>query len=158
MKINRILELSTAFVLLGTTAFPLLTGCASHHRGASATSIPAAKKEASTYSNPARTIAARWARNEAGDAVKDFKHATGTYLRGEVYGYWPEGATYEASRINAGARTLHLQVDTKEPSEGNEYHHFSAEVSFDAAERRMTMVRHNSNHIPDEKLTYYKAP
>jgi hypothetical protein len=102
-------------------------------------------------------LAGRWHNNQDG-ATKQFTPDRKTFLQGDLFGFWPEGARYNVSAVNPEKRSLHLQADTKEPSEENEYHHFTAEVAFTQDGQHMTMKRHMPNHLPDETVTYYRAP
>lgn len=107
--------------------------------------------------DPAQKLAGGWHNNEEG-ATKRFSPDPGTKLKGNLYGFWVEGGRYEITETNANQRSLKVNAETSEPSEENEYHRFSADVTFTKDGKHMTMTRHLPNHLPHEVVTYYRAP
>ncbi|HEY1083569.1 MAG TPA: hypothetical protein VGE29_15015 [Prosthecobacter sp.] len=108
--------------------------------------------------DPAKTLAGRWHNNHDG-ATKQFSPAQGTLLKGDLFGFWPEGAHYTVSHVDSAKRSLKLAAISMEPQEeGNEDHHFTAEVQFTADGAHMTMTRHLPKNAPDEVVTYYRVP
>lgn len=121
------------------------SGCTTPHGAATGA-------QKSTF-DAARALAGEW--EDSGDHTIEFTPARGTFRNGTVTGLWAEGGTYTVVSTDDAARALRLIAATGDPADAA-HQHLTAEVSFSADGREMTLTRHLSRRVPPQTVVYHR--